>query len=427
MSSLSGRRGVPGPSGILGVLMTPSMTRRRWIAAGTAAAAASALPAAPPGTRTQGAAPAPPLPTPFSPDVFRERQSRLRAAARAQGVDALFVTPSTNLAYSANLSIFRSERLTTLLLMTDGPAVLVTPLFEADNHRRDAVVDDVVTWREDEDPFATAAKSLGRIKTLGIEGSTAWDTGSRIVAASGAAPRDAGPIFDGQRTVKTDAEQEMIRDAARRTIAAIEATHKRLERGLTENAVSDMLEQEFRKLGVKGGGLVQFGPSAALPHGGPGDRKLAAGDVVLIDAGCKVRGYNSDVTRSVAFGAPSDELRKVYATVDRAQRAGIDALRAGAAGQDVDRAARRVIEEAGYGQYFTHRLGHGLGMDGHEAPYLVGGNEAPLAAGNVVTIEPGIYVPGRLGVRIEDDYAVRSGAPAGALSARPGELTVLNG
>jgi len=408
--------------------MTPSMTRRRWIAAGTAAAAASALPAAPAGTRAQNAtAAAPPLPTPFAPDVFRERQSRLRAAAKAQGIDALFVTPSTNLTYSANLAIGRSERLTALLLMTDGPAVLVTPLFEADNHRRDAVVDDVVTWREDEDPFAMAAKSLGRVKTIGIEGSTAWNTGTRTVAASGAAPRDGGPIFDGQRMVKTEAEQEMIRDAARRTISAIEATHKRLERGLTESAVADVLEQEFRKQGVKGGGLVQFGPSAALPHGGPGDRRLAAGDVVLIDAGCKVRGYNSDVTRSVAFGAPSDELRKVYATVDRAQRAGIDALRAGAAGQDVDRAARRVIEEAGYGQYFTHRLGHGLGMDGHEPPYLVGGNATALEAGNVLTIEPGIYIPGRLGVRIEDDYAARAGAPAAALSARPAELTVLNG
>ena len=129
---------------------------------------------------------------------------------------------------------------------------------------------------------------------------------------------------------------------------------------------------------MQGGGLVQFGPSAALPHGGPGDRKLAPGDVVLIDAGCKVRGYTSDVTRTVCFGPPSDEVRKVYGVVDRAQRAGIDALRPGAAREDVDRAARRVIEEAGYGAFFTHRLGHGLGMDGHEPPYLVRGNATPL-------------------------------------------------
>jgi len=411
--------------------MSSRITRRRWLAAGSAAAAAtaaSALPIRASARQKPASAPssAPPLPPPFSPDVYRERQARLRAAAKARGIDALFVTPSTNLAYAANLSIGRSERLTALLLFSDGPAVLVTPMFEADNHRRDAVVDDIVTWREDEDPFAAAAKALGKTRALGIEGSTAWDTGSRILAASGASARDAAPVCDALRMVKSDAEQEMIRDAARRTIQAIDATHRRLARGMTESEVSEILEQEFQRLGVKGGGLVQFGPSAALPHGGPGDRKLTAGDVVLIDSGCRVRGYTSDVTRTVAFGAPSDELRKVYATVDRAQRAGIDALHAGAAPQDVDRAARKVIEEAGYGQFFTHRLGHGLGMDGHEPPYLVGGNTAPLAAGNTVTIEPGIYIPGRLGVRIEDDYAVRDGAAAAGLSARPAEIVVLD-
>jgi Xaa-Pro dipeptidase len=148
--------------------------------------------------------------------------------------------------------------------------------------------------------------------------------------------------------------------------------------------------------------------------------------VVLIDAGCRVRGYTSDVTRTVAFGPPADEVRKVYAVVDKAQLAGIDALRAGAPAEDVDRAARRVIEDAGYGAFFTHRLGHGLGMDGHEHPYLVRGNATPLTAGNTVTIEPGIYLPGKFGVRIEDDYGVsESGAPA-SLSARPGELVVLS-
>ena len=397
------------------------VSRRVLIVSAGAAAAAASLPVSP----LEAASPPPPLPPPLPASSFKERQDKLRAAARARSLDALFLTPSTNLAYAANLSIGRSERLTALLLLTDGPAVLVTPMFEADNPRRDAVVDDLLTWREEEDPFAAAAKTLGKGRALGIEGSTAWDTGSRILAASGASARDATAVCDALRMVKSDAEQEMIRDAARRTNLAIDATHRRLARGMTESEVSEMLEQEFQRLGVKGGGLVQFGPSAALPHGGPGDRRLSAGDVVLIDAGCRVRGYTSDVTRSVAFGAPSDELRKVYGVVDRAQRAGIDALHAGAVPQDVDRAARRVIEDAGYGQYFTHRLGHGLGMDGHEHPYLVGGNAAPLAAGNTVTIEPGIYIPGRLGVRIEDDYAVLAGARAAGLSARPAELVVL--
>jgi Xaa-Pro dipeptidase len=195
---------------------------------------------------------------------------------------------------------------------------------------------------------------------------------------------------------------------------------------VTESEVENILEQEFQRLGVHGDGLVQFGPSAALPHGGPGDRRLAPGDVVLIDAGCRVRGYTSDVTRTVAYGNPPDEVRRVYGVVDRAQLAGIEALRAGAAAEEVDRAARKVIEDAGYGAFFTHRLGHGLGMDGHEHPYLVRGNGMPLAAGNTVTIEPGIYLPGKFGVRIEDDYGVVEGAAPASLSVRPGELVVLN-
>jgi Xaa-Pro dipeptidase len=146
---------------------------------------------------------------------------------------------------------------------------------------------------------------------------------------------------------------------------------------------------------------------------------------VLIDAGCRVRGYSSDITRTVSFGDPSDELRKVYGVVDKAQMAGINALKSGAIPEDVDRAARKVIEDAGYGQYFTHRLGHGLGMDGHEHPYLVHGNRTPLNAGNVQTVEPGIYMEGKFGVRIEDDYVVTDSGPK-SLSVRPGDLVVVN-
>ncbi len=397
------------------------LTRRHWMTAAAAAAAAAALP---PGA-SSAATPAPPLPPPLKPEVFRDRQARLRGAAKARGVDALFVTPSTNLAYATNLAIGRSERLTALLLFADGPALLITPLFEADNHRRDVVVDDIVTWKEEEDPIAIAAKTLGKAKSLGIEGSTAYGTAARLLSADSVPAQDATPLFDALRMIKSPEEQEFIRDAARRTNLAIEATHKRLSSGKTEGEVSLMLEQEFQKLGVQGGGLVQFGPSSALPHGGPGDRKLSGGDVVLIDAGCKVRGYTSDITRTVSWGSPSDELRKVYGVVNTAQIAGIEALRAGATGEAVDRAARKVIDEAGYGPFFTHRLGHGLGMDGHEPPYLVRGNTTPVVTGNTFTVEPGIYIPGKFGVRIEDDYCVRGGELPASLSVRPGDLTVL--
>jgi Xaa-Pro dipeptidase len=397
------------------------MTRRGLLTCAGAAAAAAAWPAGP----LPAAGPdALPLPPPLKPEAFRERQARLRAEAKARGLDALFVTPSTNLAYSANLAIGRSERLTVLLLFSDGPAVLLTPSFEEANHRLTAVVDDVKTWQEDEDPVALAGKLLSGKKTVGVEGSTNYATVTALSQASPAKIEDGTAVFDALRMIKSAEEQAFIRDAGKRTSLAIEGTHKRMRAGMSESDVARILEEEFGKQGARGGGLVQFGPSSAFPHGAPAERRLAKGDPVLIDCGCKIRGYSSDITRTVSFGPPSDEFRKVYATVDRAQMAGIEALKTGAAGEDVDRAARKVIEDAGYGKYFTHRLGHGLGMDGHEQPYLVRGNRKPLATGNVETIEPGIYIPDHFGVRIEDDYAVGADG-AKSLSVRPGEMKVL--
>jgi Xaa-Pro dipeptidase len=399
-----------------------NLTRRRWIASAGAAAAAVSVPTA---AMSAAVPELPPLPPRPKADVYRERQAKLRAGAKARGWDAVVVTPSTNLAWATGLSMARSERLTALLLFTEGPAVLVTPAFEESNVTRDATVDDVKTWQEEQDPVAIAAKLLtGR--TVGIEGSTAYSTASLVSSAASAKTEDATPVFDALRSVKSEEELSFIREAGRRTVLAIAGTHARLRRGMTELEVSVILESEFAKVGVRGDGLVQFGPSSALPHGGPGDRALSRGDLVLIDCGCRVRGYTSDVTRTVSFGAPSDEVRKVYGIVDHAQVAGIAALDAGRTGEEVDHAARKVIEDAGYGQYFTHRLGHGLGMDGHEQPYLVKGNRKPLVAGNTVTIEPGIYLPGKLGVRIEDDYGVKEKGLA-SLSVRPTELVILKG
>ena len=399
------------------------LTRRRWIASAGVAAAAAAVPSPP--VSAAGRSEVPSLPPRQKSDVFRDRQARLRAGAKTRGWDAILVTPSTNLAYSTGLSMSRSERLTALILVTDGPAVLVTPAFEESNVTRDATVDDVQTWQEEQDPIAITAKLLLR-KTVGVEGSTAFSTASLVSSAASARVEDAAPVFDALRAVKSAEELAFIQEAGRRTVLAIAATHERLRRGMTESEVADILAQEFSNLGVHGDGLVQFGPSAALPHGGPGERKLARGDAVLIDCGCRVRGYTSDVTRTVSFGPPSDDFRKVYGIVNRAQVAGIEALQAGRTGEEVDRAARKVIEDAGYGRYFTHRLGHGLGMDGHEHPYLVKGNRKPLVAGNSVTIEPGIYLPEKFGVRIEDDYGVREKGLA-SLSVRPMELVVLKG
>ncbi|HTO86415.1 MAG TPA: Xaa-Pro peptidase family protein [Thermoanaerobaculia bacterium] len=397
------------------------VTRRTLIATAGAALAAAALPGPP-----LAAAALPALPPPLPPEAFRGRQARLRAAAKERGLGALFVTPSTNLAYAADLAIQGSERLTALLLLTDGPAILVTPSFEEANHRRNAVVDEVKPWNEDENPIALSAKLLEGARAVGVEGSTPYQTVARLAAVFPGTLEDATPVFDALRRIKSKEEQVFIHAAAGRTILAIAATHQRIRKGMTERQVADILAEEYRKLGVQGDGLVQFGPSSAFPHGGPQERRLDSGDVILIDSGCKVRGYNSDVTRTAVFRSASDEVRRVHDIVERAQTAGIAALKAGAIPEEVDRAARKVIEDAGYGQFFTHRLGHGLGMDGHESPYLVHGNQTPLSAGNTVTVEPGIYMPGKFGVRIEDDYAVTAGVADG-LSERLLELEVIGG
>jgi Xaa-Pro dipeptidase len=402
-------------------MQNPRRLSRRAFLAGTAAvgaAMAAPLSLAVPATELS------PLPAPLSRDAFLRRQEQLREALKREKVDTLFVTPSTNLRYCANLTIGRSERLTALLLPARGPAALVTPFFEVPRSEGAGVFDEIHSWQESDDPIRLCARILGKPGRIGIEGSTAFQTAEALGKTAAAELWDASRLFDDLRSVKSPQEQAFIRAAAACTVAAIEATWKRLQSGMTEIDAERVLEEEFARVGTPSGGLVQFGPSSALPHGGPGGRKLQRGDVVLIDTGCNVHGYNSDVARTASFGKPSAKVRRVYQTVDRAQQAGIAALRAGATGEQVDAAARGVIEEAGFGKFFTHRLGHGLGMDGHESPYLVSGNSQALLPGNVETVEPGIYLPGEFGVRIEDDYAVTEAAASG-LSERPAEMKVL--
>ena len=405
--------------------MISAFSRRRFLASGSALAAAPLLPAFADGAApAPTGGPAPALPPPFPRETYRDRQERALVAAKAAGLDALVTVPCTNMSYLCGADPGRSERLMALVLRPKLASTFVTPFFEEERVRRDAVVDRTAVWQEHEDPVRLLATLLSGAKRIGVEGTTDFHTAARLRDATGARLVDAAGLFDGLRAVKSEAEKALLKDAAARMVAAIAATHARLAAGITEREVGEILSGELRRIGVRGGGLVQFGASAALPHGGPGDARLAKGDVVLIDAGCRVRGYTSDITRTVAFGSASDEVRKVYAAVDAAQRAAFAAFRAGAIPEDVDRAARRPIEDAGYGTGFTHRLGHGLGMDGHEAPYLVRGNRTPLLAGNVCTLEPGVYLPGKFGVRIEDDAAAVAGG-CEALSVRPGELVVL--
>jgi Xaa-Pro dipeptidase len=232
-------------------------------------------------------------------------------------------------------------------------------------------------------------------------------------ALPGAKLIDGAATFERLRLHKDDDELARIRRAIAVTQDIWELAFAELAPGVRDREVSQAIADKFRQVGYSGYALVQFAALSALPHGHPKGDPLTEGAVVLIDGGCEVDGYWSDITRTRVFGgAPSDEFKKVHAIVLDAQSAAIERVKPGVACQEVDRAARAVIDKAGYGQFFTHRLGHGLGMDGHEPAYLVRGNAQRLEPGFVFTVEPGIYLPEQFGVRIEDDVAC---GPDGAI------------
>jgi Xaa-Pro dipeptidase len=373
------------------------------------AAAAPAVPAAP--SRY------PPLP-PLDDAVFARRHDRLRALAREAGASVVFVTSgTTSFAYLAGGRVERSERLIALVLPEGGAPFLVAPAFEVERMRRQTRLRDVRPWEEHESPYAVARAALGAAHAgakILIEPHTEYQTALALGRAiPGATLVDGTTAFERLRLHKDDDELARIRRAIAVTQDVFDAAFAGLRPGVRDRELSAAIAAEFRRAGVEGYALVQFGALSALPHGHPTGDALREGTVVLIDGGCQVDGYWSDITRTQCFGGPPPaEFNRVHRIVRDAQTAAIERVRPGVAAEDIDRAARDVIERAGFGARFTHRVGHGLGMDGHEPAYLVRGNPQRLEPGFVFTVEPGIYLPDQFGVRIEDDVAC---GPDGAI------------
>ena len=366
----------------------------------------------------------------LSPTVFAQRIQRAQNELKSRKLDLLVVEPSTNFQYFTGYNPGRSERLILLMIPAAAAPVIVCPSFEVERIKRNTTVSDARGWEEQEDPWAVVAKTAQQMKPAGrsgevaIEPTTSYQSYVRLTTrVRGWIPRDGTAVTERLRIIKSPEEIALIRAAIAATEASIAATFSQLSAGMTERDVAALLSREMASRGSPGGGLVQFGPSSALPHGGPSAGQLTRETVVLIDAGSRVEGYTSDITRTIWFGdAPSDEFKKVYNTVHDAQTAANENAKPRVTQcQQVDRAARKVITDAGYGQYFTHRLGHGMGMDGHEPPYMVEGNATVLEPGIVFTDEPGIYQLGKFGVRIEDDCMM---TPSGVevLSHRPAKL-----
>src|SRR5947209_1576249 len=346
----------------------------------------------------------------LSPEVFTRRLARAQAELQRRKLDFLLATPSTNYEYLTGYNPGRSERLIAIVLPASGKPVVVCPSFEVERIKRHGAIADARGWEEQQNPYTLAKDVVRELKPRGngviaLESTTTYGVYLALLEELGGWKFvDGAPVTERLRIIKAPEEVALIRRAIEITEGAITATFGQLAGGMTERDVARLLSREMQQRGAEGGGLVQFGPASALPHGGPAAAPLERETVGLIDCGCRVSGYDSDITRMTWFGDhPSDEFRKVFDVVHDAPTAAMQLGRPRVTQcQEMDRAARKVIADAGYGPFFTHRLGHGLGMDGHEVPYFVEGNATRLEPGMVFTIEPGIYQLGKFGVRIED-------------------------
>ena len=361
------------------------------------------------------------------PITAAERRTRIERAQRLMAenkIDAICLAGGTSLNYFSGVRWGNSERLFVMIIPARGDAFFVCPGFEEDRAREQIAAGPVTgahvyTWQEDESPYALAAYGLreaglatGRI---GIEETMPFVFSSQIAnAAPSAAITSATPVTAGCRTIKSPAEMALLRLASSVTLEAYEAAWKSMRDGVTAREFSALIGSAYQALGFPGFASVQVGEFTALPHGSRQPQIIGDGSIVLIDDGCTVEGYQSDISRTFVRGKATDRMKQVFDIVHRAQSAALAAAHPGVPCEAVDAAARKVIVDAGYGpgyKYFTHRVGHGLGMDGHEWPYLVRGNTLPLAANMTFSDEPGIYIRGQFGVRLEDDmHITESGA-----------------
>lgn len=352
-------------------------------------------------------------------DERKTRLEKARGLMRANGIDALMLTGGTSMEYFTGIRWGLSERLLAAVIPSKGSAFLVTPKFEEGRameqaHQGPLGSDaDVYAWEEDESPYALVAKGLKArglsTATIGIEETV------RFVFADGAAHLpgvkvvSGTPVTAGCRTIKDAHEIALMRLASQVTLKAYEAAWKSLKEGMTQSDFAKLVELAHRQLGFEGSAGVQVGTYSALPHGSATPQVVREGTILLIDGGCKVEGYSSDLSRTFVLGKATQRMKDVFEVEHKAQTTAVKTARPGLACEAVDAAARKVITDAGFGpdyKFFTHRVGHGMGMDGHEWPYLVRGNKLPLAPGMVFSDEPGIYIPGEFGIRLEDDMVI---------------------
>ncbi|MBK8905916.1 MAG: aminopeptidase P family protein [Anaerolineaceae bacterium] len=344
------------------------------------------------------------------------RLHKLTQQILAHGVDGVALVPGPNMAYLSGIHSHVSERPIVLFFPADDDPAIVIPGLEAMKARAAGVPEDrIFAWSDDEGYTSAFQQACAMLELsdylLAVEALHMRVLELELLKryAPGLTTTHAEPILMALRAVKDADEIAKMERAIAVAERAMERLIPQIEIGMTEKQVAAMLTQFQLEEGADAiafGPIVSTGPNGASPHATPTDRRLQEGDLLVIDWGCLVDGYPSDITRTFAVGELDPELRHVYETVKLANEQGVLASCPGATGQDVDRAAREVIDDAGYGDYFIHRTGHGLGVEVHEPPFMMEANTEPLIPGNVFTVEPGIYLPGRGGVRIEDDIVI---------------------
>jgi Xaa-Pro dipeptidase len=359
-----------------------------------------------------------------------ERQARLeraQALMAAEKIDAIVLANGTNSSlYFADLRLNGGERLWALIIPARTRPFLVCPAFEEGRAREMLAVGplgkdaEVLTWQEDESPYATLGKGL---RDRGLSTATVGlDENMKFVFADGVRAANphltivsATPVTAGCRMIKEAHEIECIRLACRATLLVYRAVAQSVKEGMTSGDVRGLIAAAYHRVGFEGEASLNIDEFTALPHGSRQSQTLREGSILMLDDGCLVEGYGSDITRTFVLGKPTDKMKAVFDLVKRAQTAALEAARPGVLLADVDAAARKVIVDGGYGPgftYFTHRVGHGIGMDGHEWPYFVKNNMfgwdlAPrLKAGMTLSDEPGVYIKGQFGVRLEDELLV---------------------
>ncbi len=361
------------------------------------------------------------LPPPITPSERLARIAKAQRLMRASGIGALLIEPGSSLDYFTGVQWRRSERMTAALIPAAGSLCIVTPAFEEPSVRESLRVPaEVRVWNEHTSPSEIAAGILrdrNITGALGVEETVRAFVMNGVATASGLTPVSANAIVRGCRMIKSPAELALMQAAADITIGAFRAVHPQIRAGMTPDDIDTLITAETRKLGGQAdGGLVLLGEASAYPHGSHKPQAVREGEVVLLDCGCSVGGYQSDISRSFVFGEPSTAQRTMWAQVRRGQAVAFGAAKIGAPAGTIDDAVRAYYEPLGYGPGYAlpglpHRTGHGIGMDGHEPVNFVHGETTPLAPGMCFSNEPGLYRPGSFGIRLEDCLYMTDAGP----------------